>query len=263
VLCSKRWGVWEGHLLDIGTEALQTRIAALQGNIQAINAQRDRMLEQEREMFDAARVATRKSESEAMQTRIRDARAALEASKERLAAVGESTSLLLEGHRERMVGMTSASDRRVAFNAEALVIARMQQHDNDLLTAHRGVDRIRKLIDVVNRLTYCRTRAYTTSGIEIEVMLCSALKVTLFFHLALDEQGQQLVVTGTDARIEKTEVPGGDRTRDMAEAYLMQVLCSDEIDGPVSPRALGEVSEPKDIPAAIRKVRCMQQCCFP
>ena len=262
VLCSKRWGVWEGHLLDIGTEALQTRIAALQGNIQAINAQKDRMLEQEREMYDASRVATLKAESEAMQTRIRVARAALEASKERLAAIGESTSLLLEGHRERLVGMTSASDRRIAFNAEAQVIARMQQHDNDLLTAHRGVDRVRKLIDVVNRLTYCRTRAYTTAGIEIEVMLCSALKVTLFFHLALDEQGQQLVVTSTDARIEKTEVPGGDRTRDMAEAFMMQVLCSDEIDGPVSPRALAEVSEPKDIPAAIRKVRCIRQMLF-
>jgi len=277
-LCTKRWGVWEGHLLDIGTEALQSRIEAIRGNINAIHAQRDRLLEQECEMNDASKIALRKAENDAMQARIRSSRAALEASKSQLAAVGEATSAIIESHRGHVVGLADEAAKHTAFKAEAAILARMQRHEDSLLEAHRGVDRVRTLVDVVNRLTFCRTRSYTTSGIEIEVSLSSLLRATIMFHVAAQDREAMapelglggaggvpsLVVSHTSVEIEKTERAGGSSSsasfnleeceRDLAEAFFVQVLCNDEIDGPLSMRSLERVMEPKDIPVAMRRV---------
>jgi len=255
-LCSKRWGVWEGHLLDIGTETLRARISAIQSNIKAIRAQRDSLLQTEREMNDSTRVAARRAEIEALQGRIRAARSALEASKQTLQDVGSETSSLLESHKDRMVSLAAGRDRSATANAEAAVLQRMQQQDEALYAARRAVDDVRLMVGVVNRLTHCRATSYTSSSIDVEALLCASLKVALSFSLAQDGAGR-LVVTGVHVELEKTERIDGlpDREQDLAEAFFSQVLCNDDIDGALSPRALERVAVPADVPVALQKVR--------
>jgi hypothetical protein len=254
-LCSKRWGVWEGHLLDIGTETLRARISAIQSNIKAIRAQRDALLQTEREMNDSTRVAARRAEIEALQGKIRAARSALEASKQTLHDVGSETSSLLESHKDRMVSLAAGRDRSATANAEAAVLQRMQQQDESLYAARRAVDDVRLMVGVVNRLTYCRATSYTSSSIDVEALLCASLKVALSFSLAQDGVGR-LVVTGVHVELEKTERVDGlpDREQDLAEAFFSQVLCNDNIDGALSPRALERVAVPADVPVALQKV---------
>ena len=242
-------------MLDIGTETLRARISAIQSNIKAIRAQRDALLQTEREMNDSTRVAARRTEIEALQGKIRAARSALEASKQTLHDVGSETSSLLESHKDRMVSLAAGRDRSATANAEAAVLQRMQQQDESLYAARRAVDDVRLMVGVVNRLTYCRATSYTSSSIDVEALLCASLKVALSFSLAQDGVGR-LVVTGVHVELEKTERIDGipDREQDLAEAFFSQVLCNDDIDGALSPRALERVAVPADVPVALQKV---------
>lgn len=261
-LCTRRWGVWEGHLLDIGTSTLEARIAAIQANIRAIRAQKDKLLESEREMNDTARIAAKKVEIEKMQTKIRAARNALETSKQELLMIGSQTSDILESHKDHMVSLAAGNDRSAMMTAEAAVLARMQEQDDALQRARRGVDDVRMMVGVVNRLSYCRTTSYTSSGVEIEALLSAFLRVSLRFNLCT-ENGE-LVVSGVNVELEKTEIVqsaiknttanNDARERDLAEAFFVQVLCNNEIDGALSPRVLERIAVPADIPSAIHKV---------
>jgi hypothetical protein len=111
-------------------------------------------------------------------------------------------------------------------------------------------------IDILNRLSYCRIRKYKSNIIEVETALSGSYRIVIEFTLTFDDTS---FVASTTRRVSsiaiEVEEKGSDRNElNLARLYFAKVLCSNELEGPLSGCVLDAVKDVKHLAPLFRKV---------
>jgi hypothetical protein len=118
------------------------------------------------------------------------------------------------------------------------------------------------LIDIANKLTFCRITTFQSNCIKVTAMLSATVDVTLVFNMdrvvdpatgapALAVQGIEVdLVIAQDKRTPKVVTA----MNLFVSAYFASVMCSEPAAGCLSSSALDAVDEPCHIPPLIHKV---------
>jgi hypothetical protein len=113
------------------------------------------------------------------------------------------------------------------------------------------------LIDIVNKLTYCRVTTFQSSCVKVTAMLSPTVDASATF--TIDRQGDQLVVSGilVDLAIAQGKsTPKAVTAQNLfVSAYFASVMTADDVEGCLSTTTLNAVEEPRDIPPLLHKVR--------
>jgi hypothetical protein len=112
------------------------------------------------------------------------------------------------------------------------------------------------LIDIVNKLTYCRVTTFQSSCVKVTAMLSPTVDASVAF--TIDRQGDQLVVSGilVDLAIAQGKsTPKAVTAQNLfVSAYFASVMTADDVEGCLSTTTLNAVEEPRDIPPLLHKV---------
>ena len=116
-----------------------------------------------------------------------------------------------------------------------------------------SIDDINLLIDIVNRLTYCKVRKFKPSVIEIEVVLCNSYRIVLEFTLSFDN------AFSTERKISSIHIDifekvGEGQINEFAKLYFAKILRSDELSAPLSNMYLDALRNTKDLIQLFKKV---------
>jgi hypothetical protein len=112
------------------------------------------------------------------------------------------------------------------------------------------------LIDIVNKLTYCRVTTFQSSCVKVTAMLSPTVDASVAF--TIDRQGDQLVVSGilVDLAIAQGKsTPKAVTAQNLfVSAFFASVMTADDVEGCLSTTTLNAVEEPRDIPPLLHKV---------
>ncbi len=125
----------------------------------------------------------------------------------------------------------------------------------------RSLQETEMLIDIVNKLTYCRVTTFTSSCVRISAMLSSTVTAELTFQLKrTTDSANQVVLTIQNVLVDLAikqdkSTPQVTQAQNLfVTAYFASVMCSDELEGCLSQTTLLAAAEPSDIPALLHKV---------
>ena len=121
------------------------------------------------------------------------------------------------------------------------------------------VKKLHKSIRVVNAMTYCKIVTYCSDKIEIEVSLEKSTKIIIIFMLKYNNKNE---ITIGDIHIDQIITPDlADKNSStlikLANAYFREILVAGDLkdmSAPLSPKFIGTLCTPKDIPFYLQKI---------
>ena len=200
-----------------------------------------------------------------LQLQLKEARTALDKSSDELRTLQGEVSLLLEKKKDHMISLI---EQKECADKDFIINQEIEKLENEQLKAEAAIEirdaekslqGAKQAMGLLNRVTYCRVLRYQSTVIEIEAVLSSRLRVQLIFNLTADKNNGKLIVDGT--HVDLKYVDSGTRTPDienetsLASAYFSDIMCSGEVQGPLSEGLLSGVACPSDIPATMMRVR--------
>mmetsp|Transcript_72840 Transcript_72840/g.142871 ORF Transcript_72840/g.142871 Transcript_72840/m.142871 type:complete len:727 (+) Transcript_72840:861-3041(+) len=149
-----------------------------------------------------------------------------------------------------------ASHHRSSKNAS---VTSLQQ--NQLVQVQDKLAETELLIDIINKLTFCRVTTFQSSCVKITAMLSPTVDVTLVFNLDKESDGDssvKLVVAGIEVDlvvVQDKNTPKVVSAQNLfVSAYFASVMCADDCEGCLSSVTLNAVEEPYHIPPLLHKV---------
>jgi hypothetical protein len=136
----------------------------------------------------------------------------------------------------------------------ALALAQMKA-TVALKEAQKGLNSVVQSIGLLNRLSYCKILSYQSSLIEVEAVLSTSVRVQISFNLSLTE-GDVLQVMSTSVALKQDDKTKASIDSDsaLAKSFYSNVMCSEELLGPLSQRNLSSVTAPADVRTALRTI---------
>ena len=271
------WSEFEDKLFAAATVVVDERNVEI---LKEITLKKQKSTEKSMKNNDDNNIASAKSvegrkKLKELQTLLENARKNLISSAEILRATQEKVSSNLEIKKDSMIAMivqkeTNERELKISAEKEKNELALMESKAAyDLLTAKKELHNVKQSLGLLNRLTYCRVLSYQSTCIEIEAVLSSQLRIQIIFHLSLDESNGKLYVDGAHVDLkyldpqgltvkitntDKKKIQEWDSDTMLANAYFSDVMCSDDVSGPLSEVMLSQVLCPADIPSVMQRV---------
>ena len=273
------WSKFEDKLLATASAIVDEKNAEILKQItlkkQKLNENSMKNMKNNRSIVSAKSLEGRRKLKE-LQIQLENARNDLIISAEILRATQEKVSGNLEIKKDFMIAMivqkeTNERELKISAEKEKNELALIESKAaHDLLAAKKELHNVKQSLGLLNRLTYCRVLSYQSTCIEIEAVLSSQLRIQVIFHLSMDERTFKLTVDGAHVDLkyldpqgltvkitntEKKKVQEWDSDTMLANAYFSDVMCSDDVSGPLSEIMLSQVICPADIPLVMQRVR--------
>ena len=271
------WSEFEDKLFAAATAVVDERNAEV---LREITLKKQKSTEDNLKSNDNYKIASAKSvegkkKLKELQTLLENARKNLISSAEILRATQEKVSSNLEIKKDSMIAMilqkeTNERELKISAEKEKNELALIESKAaHDLLIAKKELHNVKQSLGLLNRLTYCRVLSYQSTFIEIEAVLSSQLRIQIIFHLSLDESNGKLAVDGAHVDLkyldpqgltvkitntEKKKIQEWNSDTMLANAYFSDVMCSDDVSGPLSEVMLSQVLCPADIPSVMQRV---------
>ena len=269
------WARFEDKLLAVATATVEAR------NLEVLELLKQKkskaaetamaLMKSRRAAVSSASMLAGRAQLKALQADLMNARIQLDSSADNLRDLQEEVSVSLELKKDQMIAMV---EQREATARDIVLMeenekAKLALVESEALEGIRLVEKslheVKQSVGLLNRLTYCRAVTYQSTCIEVEAVLSARLRVQVMFNLSLDQGTDRLSVDGTHVELKYVDTSESrsavaikqgdwDSETKFANAYFIDVMCSDEISGPLSESMLTLVACPADIPPTLQRV---------
>ena len=269
------WARFEDKLLAVATATVEAR------NLEVLELLKQKkskaaetamaLMKSRRAAVSSASMLVGRAQLKALQADLMNARIQLDSSADNLRDLQEEVSVSLELKKDQMIAMV---EQREATARDIILMeenekAKLALVESEALEGIRLVEKslheVKQSVGLLNRLTYCRAVTYQSTCIEVEAVLSARLRVQVMFNLSLDQGTDRLSVDGTHVELKYVDTSESrsavaikqgdwDSETKFANAYFIDVMCSDEISGPLSESMLTLVACPADIPPTLQRV---------
>ena len=273
------WSKFEDKLLAVATTAIEEKnIDVLKKITEKKQLNTDNNIRNKQNNIISVTKLEGRMKLKALQNILKNTRNNLDESANELRSLQENVSNNLEFKKDFMIAMIVEKEKnekelQMIINKEKSDLELIEKRTaHELLTAKKELSNIKQNLGLLNRLTYCRVLTYQSNCIEIEAVLSTKLRVQILFYLSLDKRANKLIVDGAHVDLKYIDPSGlsgktitfdpnnrenWDSDTMLANAYFLDVLCSDDVSGPLSEEVLSKVTHPSDIPSIMQKVRTL------
>ena len=165
-----------------------------------------------------------------------------------------------------MLRAGSSSELTARFLAENSSVAGVKSGSNASAATtalEREIVEAELMVDVINKLTYCKVTTFQSDCITVSALLSSQVQATLAFHMHRSEvdgsASGDVLLTVRDTEVDLVVQPGGgnggNNSNAFVSAFFASIMCSDEHGGGcLSSKSLLAVEEPYQIPDLLQRV---------
>jgi len=136
------------------------------------------------------------------------------------------------------------------------VVGSSSRRAEQALHLQRELQETRLLIDIINKLTFCRVTMFQSNCIRVTAMLSPTVSALLVFHISKTSAGE-LSISYSELDMNWLETPSDPALMQQnlfVSAFFASVMCSDDLNGVLCKACLDSLSHPSDIPALLHKV---------